>query len=110
MARLLLHGRIDNIQTSWVKLGDEGTAGDAAGRRQRPRRHADGGDHLPDGRQRTRLRRPPEELDEIAAGIGRPARQRTTTYGVPDPARVALSYSAPAPEPVRTLLPVVAAG
>ncbi len=55
-------------------------------------------------------RRSPEELDEIAAGVGRPTRQRTTTYGVPDPARVALSYSAPAPEPARTLLPVVAAG
>ena len=26
MARLLLHGRIANIQCSWVKLGDEGTA------------------------------------------------------------------------------------
>ncbi len=25
MARLLLHGRIDNIQTSWVKLGVAGT-------------------------------------------------------------------------------------
>ena len=25
MARLLLHGRIANIQCSWVKLGDEGT-------------------------------------------------------------------------------------
>lgn len=25
MARLLLHGRIDNIQCSWVKLGDAGT-------------------------------------------------------------------------------------
>ena len=25
MARMLLHGRIDNIQCSWVKLGDEGT-------------------------------------------------------------------------------------
>jgi FO synthase len=25
MARLLLHGRIDNIQCSWVKLGDSGT-------------------------------------------------------------------------------------
>ena len=29
---------------------------DAAGRRQRPRRHADGGDDLPDGRLRARLR------------------------------------------------------
>ena len=25
MARILLHGRIPNIQTSWVKLGVEGT-------------------------------------------------------------------------------------
>ena len=25
MARILLHGRIDNIQTSWVKLGVDGT-------------------------------------------------------------------------------------
>src|SRR3546814_2164284 len=25
MARIMLHGRIDNIQTSWVKLGVEGT-------------------------------------------------------------------------------------
>lgn len=25
MARIMLHGRIDNIQTSWVKLGTEGT-------------------------------------------------------------------------------------
>ena len=25
VARLMLHGRIDHIQTSWVKLGDEGT-------------------------------------------------------------------------------------
>jgi len=25
MARLALHGRIDNIQCSWVKLGDDGT-------------------------------------------------------------------------------------
>ena len=24
MARILLHGRIDNIQCSWVKLGDDG--------------------------------------------------------------------------------------
>ena len=55
MARLLLHGRIDNIQVSWVKLGDRRHAGDAARRRQRPRRHADGGDDQPDGRLRARL-------------------------------------------------------
>ena len=55
MARILLHGRIPNIQTSWVKLGTEGTRAMLAGRRQRPRRHPDGGDHLPDGRFRARL-------------------------------------------------------
>ena len=27
LARLLLHGAIDNIQCSWVKLGDEAAAG-----------------------------------------------------------------------------------
>ena len=30
MARLLLHGRIDNIQCSWVKLGDDGCRAGAA--------------------------------------------------------------------------------
>ncbi len=56
MARVLLHGRIDNIQCSWVKLGDDGTRGHAQRRRQRPRRHPDGGDDLPDGRLGARLR------------------------------------------------------
>ena len=55
--------------------------GDAAGGRQRPRRHPDGGDDLPDGRLRARLRKTVEELVAIAAGIGRPVAQRTTTYG-----------------------------
>ena len=82
MARIMLHGRIDNIQTSWVKLGVD--AGDAAGRRQRPRRDADGGDHLADGRLRARSAKSVAELEEIGAGIGRPVRQRTTTYGPVD--------------------------
>ena len=55
LARILLHGRIRNIQTSWVKLGVDGTRAMLAGRRQRRRRHPDGGDHLPDGRLRARL-------------------------------------------------------
>jgi FO synthase len=45
-----------NIQTRWVKLGVDGTRAMLHGRRQRPRRHPDGGDHLPDGRLRARLR------------------------------------------------------
>ena len=32
MARMMLHGLIDNVQTSWVKLGVDGTPGDAARR------------------------------------------------------------------------------
>ena len=55
LARIMLHGRIDNIQTSWVKLGVDGTRAMLQRRRQRPRRHPDGGDHLPDGRLRARL-------------------------------------------------------
>ena len=55
LARILLHGRIRNIQTSWVKLGVDGTRAMLRAGRQRPRRHADGGDHLPDGRLRARL-------------------------------------------------------
>ena len=55
MARILLHGRIHNIQTSWVKLGDDGTAEMLQRRGQRPGRHADGGDHQPDGRFGERL-------------------------------------------------------
>ena len=55
MARILLHGRIDNIQTSWVKLGTDGTRAMLRRRRERPRRHADGGDHLADGRLRARV-------------------------------------------------------
>ena len=81
MARLLLHGRIDNIQCSWVKLGDEGTAGDAQRRLQRPRRHADGGDHLPDGRLGARLGPYRRRAAGDRRGAGRPARERTTTYG-----------------------------
>ncbi len=56
MARILLHGRIPNIQCSWVKLGDDGTVAMLQGGAQRPRRHADGGDDLADGRFRVRLR------------------------------------------------------
>ena len=50
LARIMLHGRISHIQTSWVKLGVGAHAGDAQRRRQRSGRHADGGDHLADGR------------------------------------------------------------
>ncbi|WP_082599696.1 bifunctional FO biosynthesis protein CofGH [Nocardioides sp. Root151] len=81
MARLLLHGRIDNIQTSWVKLGEHGTrlmltggANDVGGTlmEETISRMA--------GAQNGSLKSV-RELNDLAAGIGRPARQRSTTYG-----------------------------
>ncbi len=83
LARILLHGRIDNIQTSWVKLGVEGTramltsgSNDVGGTlMEETISRMAGSEH---GSAKTVA-----ELVEIGAGIGRPVRERTTTYGVP---------------------------
>ncbi|MCR6031264.1 bifunctional FO biosynthesis protein CofGH [Nocardioides sp. zg-579] len=80
MARILLHGRIDNIQTSWVKLGVEGTramlragANDLGGTlMEETISRMAGSEH---GSAKTVA-----ELVEIGAGIGRPVLERTTTY------------------------------
>ncbi|MGN6162826.1 MAG: bifunctional FO biosynthesis protein CofGH [Marmoricola sp.] len=85
MARILLHGRISNIQTSWVKLGVEGTramlnagANDLGGTlMEETISRMAGSEH---GSAKT-----VEELQEIGAGIGRPVVQRTTTYGRLEP-------------------------
>ncbi|GIG89415.1 bifunctional FO biosynthesis protein CofGH [Plantactinospora endophytica] len=81
MARLLLHGRIDNIQCSWVKLGDSGTAellrsgcNDLGGTlMEETISRMAGSDH---GSARTVA-----QLMRIAAAAGRRARPRTTVYG-----------------------------
>jgi FO synthase len=81
MARLALHGRIDNIQCSWVKLGDEqtaellrGGANDIGGTlMEETISRMAGSEH---GSSRT-----VEELSALADLAGRPARQRSTTYG-----------------------------
>jgi FO synthase len=81
MARLLLHGRIPNIQCSWVKLGDEGTVGmlnggcnDLGGTlMEETISRMAGSEH---GSARTVA-----ELHAIAAAASRPVRERTTTYG-----------------------------
>jgi FO synthase len=81
MARLLLHGRIDNIQTSWVKLGAdgcvqmlEGGVNDLGGTlMEETISRMAGSQHG--------SRRSPAELEAIATAAGRPARQRTTLYG-----------------------------
>ncbi|HEU4515335.1 MAG TPA: bifunctional FO biosynthesis protein CofGH [Nocardioidaceae bacterium] len=80
MARIMLHGRIDNIQTSWVKLGVEGTramlragANDLGGTlMEETISRMAGSEH---GSAKT-----PRQLESIGAGIDRPVRQRTTTY------------------------------
>ena len=80
LARIMLHGRISQIQTSWVKLGVErsqvmlvGGANDLGGTlMEETISRMAGSEH---GSAKTVA-----ELVAIAAGIGRPARQRTTTY------------------------------
>ena len=86
LARILLHGRIANIQTSWVKLGVEGTramlragANDLGGTlMEETISRMAGSEH---GSAKTVA-----ELCEIGAGIDRPVLERTTLYGRP-PAR-----------------------
>jgi FO synthase len=80
MARLLLHPWIPNIQTSWVKLGTEGAAD-----MLRSGANDLGGTLMEETISRMAgsengSAKSVEELVAIAAGIGRPARQRTTTY------------------------------
>ncbi|HEU5033978.1 MAG TPA: bifunctional FO biosynthesis protein CofGH [Mycobacteriales bacterium] len=80
MARLLLHGRIRNIQCSWVKLGVDGSA-------QMLRGGANdiGGTLMEETISRMAgsghgSRKSVADLEAIAAAAGRPARQRTTLY------------------------------
>ena len=80
LARIMLHGRISQIQTSWVKLGAQrsqvmlrGGANDLGGTlMEETISRMAGSEH---GSAKTAA-----ELVAIAEGIGRPARQRTTTY------------------------------
>jgi FO synthase len=87
LARLLLHGRIHHIQCSWVKLGPDGCVAMLQGgvddlggtlMEETISRMA-GSTH---GSSKTAA-----ELVAIAAAAGRPARQRSTTYGQPPAAR-----------------------
>lgn len=81
MARLMLHGAVHNIQTSWVKLGERGAAAmlaagvnDLGGTlMEETISRMAGSEH---GSSRSVA-----ELQLIADLAGRPAAQRTTTYG-----------------------------
>ncbi|MFJ9426807.1 bifunctional FO biosynthesis protein CofGH [Streptomyces sp. NPDC101249] len=81
LARILLHGRIGNIQTSWVKLARDtvvdvlrGGVNDLGGTlmEETISRMAGSGQ----GSHRS-----VDDLEALARAAGRPARMRTTTYG-----------------------------
>ncbi|MDL4814670.1 bifunctional FO biosynthesis protein CofGH [Actinomadura opuntiae] len=81
LARILLHGAIANIQTSWVKLGDElctrvlqGGVNDLGGTLMEETISRMAGSE-------NGSFKPISDLERIAALAGRPARQRTTLYG-----------------------------
>jgi FO synthase len=96
VSRLVFHGLIENIQTSWVKMGTEGAqfclnagANDVGGTLMNESiTRAAGAAH---GQEMT-----PAALESLIGGIGRTSRQRTTLYGTPPAERIALSYVAPA--------------
>ena len=105
MARLLLHERIPNIQTSWVKLGAEGAA-----EMLRSGANDLGGTLMEETISRMAgsaygSYESIRGLEAIAAAAGRPSAQRTTTYGeVPAERRAAaLASDGHLPE----LLPVL---
>jgi len=81
MARIMLHGLIDNIQCSWVKLGPSlveqvlaGGVNDLGGTLMEETISRMAGSTNGSSRDR-------EELEAIAAAAGRPAQQRTSLYG-----------------------------
>jgi FO synthase len=102
-ARLALHGRIDHIQCSWVKLGDDlaadilrGGADDMGGTLMEETISRMAGSENGSARTVT-------ELAAIATAAGRPVRQRSTTY------REAVERLVPAQRPGPRLLPLAPA-
>jgi FO synthase len=94
IARLVLHPAIQNIQTSWVKMGPAGAAiclnagaNDLGGTLMNESiSRAAGTQH---GQEF-----PPEQMEALIRKIGRTPEQRTTTYGVVAEDRRAASFGA----------------
>ena len=94
VSRIMLHGRIDNIQTSWVKLGVEGTrlmlqsgCNDLGGTLMEETISRMAGSSY--GSYKS-----VRDLVAVAELAGRPARPRTTLYGeVPEERRRAAAAS-----------------
>ncbi len=100
VARLALHPLITNVQASWVKLGPDGVRQAlAAGVNDL------GGTLMNESISRAAgsewgQEMPPEAMEDLIRTAGRVPRQRTTTYGAPDPAQVRRSFgAAPLEEP-----------
>jgi FO synthase len=81
MARIMVHGLIDHIQCSWVKLGPDvctdvlnGGVDDLGGTLMEETISRMAG-------STNGSRRSTAELEQMARLAGRPARQRTTLYG-----------------------------
>ncbi len=101
VARLLLHGRIDHVQCSWVKLGPEQCHQVLAG----------GVDDLGGTLMEETIsrmagsahgsRKSVEDLEAMVRAVGRTPRQRTTVYGVVDAERHQAARAG------RSLLPLV---
>jgi FO synthase len=103
VARLVLHRLISNIQTSWVKMGNEGAAAclnaganDLGGTLMNESiTRAAGAVH---GQEM-----PPESMEAVIRSLGREPRQRTTLYADAPAARKAASFgAAPLEEPINT--------
>ncbi|MEV4086619.1 5-amino-6-(D-ribitylamino)uracil--L-tyrosine 4-hydroxyphenyl transferase CofH, partial [Nonomuraea fuscirosea] len=107
LARILLHGAVGNIQCSWVKLQDDlcrqvlqGGVNDLGGTLMEETISRMAGSE--NGSYKTI-----SELREMVGVTGRPARQRTTEYGVPSEERLAASAASDGVcQSVRRVLPL----
>ncbi|WP_043620693.1 bifunctional FO biosynthesis protein CofGH [Nonomuraea candida] len=107
LARILLHGSISNIQCSWVKLQDDlcrqvlqGGVNDLGGTLMEETISRMAGSE--NGSYKTI-----SELRAMVEVTGRPVRQRTTEYGVPDAERLAASAASDGVcQSVRRVLPL----
>ncbi len=96
VARLALHNAIDNIQTSWVKMGEAGIsaclnsgANDLGGTLMNETiTRSAGATH---GQEKT-----PQAMEQLIYRMDRRPKQRSTTYGEVPAQRVQASFAAPA--------------
>ncbi|MFC1578813.1 5-amino-6-(D-ribitylamino)uracil--L-tyrosine 4-hydroxyphenyl transferase CofH [Pseudomonadota bacterium] len=94
VARLVLHGLVDNIQVSWVKMGEAGVAAclgaganDLGGTLMNESiTRAAGSDHGQEW--------PPAYMEQQISALGRVPRMRTTLYADAGPERRAAAFSA----------------